>query len=75
MKFRCVPLNFHARLTDTDAPKATASQRLALDLLRLDSLTVVVPGDAAYPLAERVEVVGLQALVRRETGAEAADAT
>ncbi len=43
----------------TDAPRVTASQRMALDVLRLDSLTIVVPGKAAYPLAERVEVRGL----------------
>jgi predicted AAA+ superfamily ATPase len=43
----------------TDAPKVASSQRMALELLRLDSLTIVVPGGAAYPLAERVDVRGL----------------
>ena len=38
----------------TDAPKVTASQRRALSLLGLESLTIVVPGDAAYPLDERI---------------------
>ena len=46
----------------TDAPKVTASQRRALELLGLDSLTIVVPGKARYPLDERIRVVGLQGL-------------
>ena len=29
---------------------------MALDLLRLDWLTVVTPGEADYPLAERVRL-------------------
>jgi hypothetical protein len=43
----------------TDAPRATRSQRIAMEVLGLDSITVVVPGDADYPLDDRVRVVGL----------------
>jgi hypothetical protein len=46
----------------TDAPAVTASQRMAREVLRLDSLTIVVPGTAAYPLADGVEVRGLSRL-------------
>jgi predicted AAA+ superfamily ATPase len=47
----------------TDAPRRTASQRLAIELLGLDSLTIVVPGGAAYPLDEKVRVRGLARVV------------
>ena len=43
----------------TDAPRATRSQHAAMDTLGLDSITLVVPGDADYPLADRVRVLGL----------------
>jgi predicted AAA+ superfamily ATPase len=46
----------------TDAPRVSSSQRMALELLRLDSLTIVVPGRTAYPLADRVDVRGLASL-------------
>ena len=42
-----------------DAPKVGGSQRAALGLLRLDSLTIVCPGNADYPLDDRVHVRGL----------------
>lgn len=43
----------------TDAPRITASQRAALAQLQLESLTVVCPGDADYPLDEKIRVRGL----------------
>jgi predicted AAA+ superfamily ATPase len=43
----------------TDAPRVTASQRAALEQLQLASLTVVCPGDASYPLDDRIHVRGL----------------
>ena len=43
----------------TDAPRATRSQRIAIETLGLDSVTLVVPGAADYPLADRVRVLGL----------------
>jgi len=43
----------------TDTPRATRSQRIAIETLGLDSITIVVPGDADYPLDDRVRVLGL----------------
>lgn len=43
----------------TDAPRVTSSQRMALEQLNLDSLTIVCPGDADYPLDEKIQVRGL----------------
>jgi hypothetical protein len=40
-----------------------ASQRPALEHLRLDRLTVVIPGEADYPLAEGIRVRGLNAAI------------
>ncbi len=48
----------------TDAPKVTTSQRAALEHLSLDSLTIVCPGTARYPLADKIEVRGLADLVQ-----------
>ena len=48
----------------TDTPKITSSQRSALEHLRLDSLTIVCPGDASYPLNERIHVQGLANLLK-----------
>jgi predicted AAA+ superfamily ATPase len=47
----------------TDRPKTTRSQHLALEHLRLDQLTIVVPGDADYPLADGIRVCGLNAVL------------
>ncbi|NGX53741.1 MAG: hypothetical protein K1000chlam4_00458, partial [Chlamydiae bacterium] len=43
-----------------DAPKLTKSMQLALDLLNLDELTVLYPGEKSYPLHEKIRVVGLE---------------
>lgn len=53
-----------------DAPRLTASMQIALADLALDHLTVIYPGDRPYPLADRVSVLPLAALV---TGAQALD--
>jgi len=50
-------LGFEVKYTDT--PRATRSQRIAMEALGLDSVTLVVPGNADYPLADRVRVLGL----------------
>ena len=47
----------------TDRPRSTRSQHLALQHLHLDQLTVVIPGDADYPLAEGIGVGGLNHLL------------
>jgi predicted AAA+ superfamily ATPase len=46
-----------------DAPRLTASMRIAMRDLRLDSLYAVYPGDRRYPLADAVEAVPLSALL------------
>lgn len=46
-----------------DAPRLTPSMRIALEDLNLERIAVVYPGTKRYPLAERVEVVPLEALV------------
>jgi uncharacterized protein len=50
-----------------DAPRLTPSMRTALDDLRLDRLIVLYPGDKAYPLAERVQVIPLTCLSQAES--------
>ena len=47
----------------SDAPKLTASMRIAMDDLQLDALYVVYPGTFRYQLAPQVEAVPLQALL------------
>ncbi len=46
-----------------DAPRFTASMRIALSDLRLDKLYVVYPGAQSYKLAKNVEVVPLSEMV------------
>jgi predicted AAA+ superfamily ATPase len=45
-----------------DAPSWTPSMRIARSELRLDKLTVVVPGTKGYPLADNVEVTPLTSI-------------
>ncbi|GAB4399237.1 MAG: ATP-binding protein [Anaerolineales bacterium] len=45
-----------------DAPRLTPSMRTALTDLQLERLVVLYPGDRAYPLADRVEVLPLTVL-------------
>ena len=52
----------------SSAPKATRSMHAALDTLDLDRLTVVYPGDGAWPLTERIRVAGLGALAEEMAG-------
>ena len=47
-----------------DAPRITPSMRIALADLKLDSLSVIYPGNQRYALGERVEAVPLAALAR-----------
>ncbi len=42
-----------------DAPKITKSMHTAIDLLKLDHLTIVYPGRQNYPLADNIDVVPL----------------
>lgn len=43
----------------TDSPKLTPSMKKALDILNLDSLTLIVPGEVNYLLTEQIRVRGL----------------
>jgi predicted AAA+ superfamily ATPase len=45
-----------------DAPKLTASMKIAMDDLKLDELLVIYPGRKAYPLGESIRVLPLEAL-------------
>ena len=47
----------------SDAPQLTASMRVALDDLSLDTLYVVYPGERRYVLAPRVQAVPLASLL------------
>ena len=49
----------------TDHPTMTKSMHSALADLKLDQLTVVVPGEADFPLAEKVRVLGLERLTTK----------
>jgi hypothetical protein len=51
-----------------DAPRLTPSMRSALTDLRLDSLTVLYPGDTTYELGDRVRVLPLTALAEGDPG-------
>jgi uncharacterized protein len=42
-----------------DAPRLTPSMKIAMEDLGLDRLIVFYPGERAYPLAERIEVMPL----------------
>ena len=42
-----------------DAPHLTPSMKIAMEDLQLDNLIVLYPGEKAYPLADRIDVVPL----------------
>ncbi len=52
-------------LKRTDAPKVTASMRIALEDLKLEHLFVIFPGARTYPLAERITALGLGLLEKK----------
>jgi len=45
-----------------DAPKLTASMKIAMEDLKLDELHVIYPGRKAYPLGESIQVIPLASL-------------
>lgn len=49
-----------------DAPTMTPSMRIAMEDLRLDHLYVVYPGEKAYTLGKKIEVVPLSRFVKAE---------
>lgn len=50
----------------SDAPKLTASMRIASIDLKLDHLYVIHPGQGSYPLDDKVTVYGLQMFIDKE---------
>jgi predicted AAA+ superfamily ATPase len=44
----------------TDSPKTTRSMQIALEDLKLDSLTVIYPGKHFFPLSSRIHACGLE---------------
>ena len=46
----------------SEQPQVSRSMRVAIDDLRLDTLTVVCPGDVRATLASGIEVVGIESL-------------
>ncbi len=49
----------------TDGPKLTKSMQIALDLLNLDELVVLYPGEKSYPLHEKIRVISLEEYLSR----------
>ena len=48
----------------TDSPKITKSMHIALEDLKLDQITLIIPGNHHFRLSEKVEVWGLEVFVR-----------
>lgn len=44
----------------TDNPKITPSMKIAIQQLNLNNLTVIIPGNYNFPLADNIRVVGLE---------------
>ncbi len=44
----------------TDAPRLTGSMQTSMELLKLDKLIVIYPGDKNYLLAQHIQVFGLK---------------
>lgn len=47
----------------TDQPRATRSMHTAMEVLQLNELKIVYPGDREFPLTEKIRAVGLSSLV------------
>lgn len=56
-------IGFEIKYSET--PKLTKSMRIAQELLQLDELIVVIPGDDSYLLTETVQVKGINALLEK----------
>ncbi len=53
-------LHYGVECKRVDAPRLTASMRIALEYLQLEHIAVIYPGSMRYPLAERITAVPLQ---------------
>lgn len=47
----------------SSTPKVTKSMRNAIDVLKLEQLHIIVPGEAEYYLEENIKVIGLSTLI------------
>lgn len=48
----------------TDSPKVTKSMHVAIEDLKLSKLTVIIPGDDTFSLADNITVCGLSSFVK-----------
>ena len=48
----------------TDAPKITASMRIAINDLKLDNLTIIIPGKHNFKLSNEINVQGLETYLK-----------
>jgi hypothetical protein len=48
----------------TDQPRTTRSMHTAMEVLQLDELRIIYPGDRAFPLTESIRAIGLTASIR-----------
>jgi predicted AAA+ superfamily ATPase len=46
----------------TDRPSITKSMKKAQEILQLDTLQIICPGNSQFPLSEDIEVLGLDAI-------------
>jgi predicted AAA+ superfamily ATPase len=51
----------------SDAPKVTRSMHIALEDLKLETLTIIIPGNNSYQLAEKIFVSGLLPFINKKT--------
>src|SRR3990167_2206053 len=51
----------------SDAPKLTPSMQLAQDILKLDQLTVIYPGNSHYHLTTIIKVIGLEKYLKQNS--------
>lgn len=56
-------LGFEFKYSST--PTLTKSMKNARDFLKLDQLTVIIPGEEVFPLSEKIQVVGLEHYLKR----------
>ena len=52
----------------SDAPRTTKSMHSAVESLQLEKLLVVYPGEACYPLTEKIEVLSLPVALKELEG-------
>ena len=51
----------------TDQPRVTRSMHTAIDVLQLQELLIIYPGEREFPLTEKIRAVGFEHLMRTES--------